>query len=141
MYKVSIPEISDEELWKRYRQVKPILKINGIRYWLRDYSLEELKNAYFFDSKSKNIRERVDMHALEEVPDLDFECLHTYSFPAFFNPTIAEVLAQIPVPAIYWVVAFEIIKKPEAAGDFNTNPNAFNQGFHSSTIRLYKRKR
>lgn len=141
MYKVSIPKISDEELMKRYQKVKPIVKINGIRYWLRDYSLEELKNTSFFDNKSTDKRSHVDMRSLEAVPYLDFECLHTYNYPAFFKPSVAEVLAQIPVPEVYWVVAFEIIKKPETAEDFSRNSNAFNQGFHSSTVRLYMHRK
>lgn len=137
MYKVSIPEISDEELMKRYQQIKPIVQIDGIRYWMRDYSLKELKNTSFFYNKSEDKRARVDMSSLEAVPSWDFECLHTYGYPAFFNPSVAEVLAQLPVPEIIWVAAFEIIEKPETSEDFNRNPNAFKQGFHSSTIRLY----
>ena len=137
MYNVSIPKISDEELAKRYQQIKPIVKINGVKYWLRDFSFDELKSISYLWNREKDKREKVDMSTLKEYPDWDFECLHIYGYPGMFKPSIAEVLAQIPEDEAIWAVAFEIIGTPQTSDDFHRNRNAFRQGFHSSIVRLY----
>ena len=40
MYNVSIPEISKEELRARYKRIKPIVEIEGKKYFLRDFTEE-----------------------------------------------------------------------------------------------------
>lgn len=137
MYKVSIPEITDEELMKRYTRIKPIAEINGTKYWLREYTLHELRKYSYIWYVEYDKTHPVDMRNLQVVPRHDFECFHTYGYPGFFKPSIAEVLSQIPQELLDNVQAFEIIHEPRTAKDFYKNHEAFSQGFHSSTVRLY----
>lgn len=132
---ISIPNITDEQLIERYNQIKPIVTIGGIKYYLRDYNLEELNEGSFMWDRHDDKRAAVDMSKF--VEGKDFECLHSYLFHGVFNPNIAEILAQIPSTDWIYYDAFEIIEMPETYKDFKRNPLAFNQGFHSSTVRLY----
>ena len=137
MYLVSIPEISDEELLERYAKIKPIIEYNGKKHYLREFSEHELRNNAYIYKADINVRDVVDMSLLVSRPDMEFECLHTFGYPGFFKPSIAEVLAQIPESELPFVDAFEIVKFPNACGDFMKNKIIFNNGYHVSIVRLY----
>lgn len=137
MYTVSIPEISREQLISRYETIKPIVTIHGIKYWLRVFSEDELSGISYIWNRNEDKRDPVDMSDIVELKQSDFECIHRYGYYGMFKPSIAEVLSQIPEHELIFVNAFEIIKYPNTAADFKRNPNAFEQGFHSSTVRLY----
>jgi len=138
MQTFSIPYISDNELMRRYLKIKPVAEVDGVKYWLRDYSLHELKNSSYLWYVVPDKREPVG-EALSNCTYRDIECLHTYGFPGFFKPSISEILAQIPEDVFehYSVDAFEIIERPTCSADFNKHIEAFKQGFHTSTVRLY----
>lgn len=140
MYNVSIPKISKEELIDRYKRIKPIVTIDGVKYFLREFNERELRNISYIWKKEEDKREKVDMDMYVERQDLDFECLHRYGYYGLFKPSIAEVLSQISELDVTFVDAFEIIESPETCADFKRNPVAFDQGFHSSTVRLYTKK-
>ena len=55
MYNVSIPDISDEELLRRYQKIKPIVEVECVKYFLREFSKEELKNQSYINEVEKNI--------------------------------------------------------------------------------------
>lgn len=137
----SIPYISDYELMRRYLKIKPIAEVDGVKYWLRNYSLHEIKTSSYLWYVVPDKREPVG-EALSGYIHRDIECLHTYGFPGFFKPSISEILAQIPEDILkhYSIYAFEIIDKPTCSADFNKHREAFNQGFHTSTVRLYVQK-
>ena len=137
MYKVSIPDIGKEELLARYKRIKPIVEIEGKKYFLREFTADELSGISYIWNASENKRELVDMN--EYVPRLecDFECIHKYGYYALFKPSIAEVLAQIPERELKYVDAFEIIESPKTEKDFNKNKIVFDNGFHISKVRLY----
>ena len=42
MYNVSIPEISRKELVARYERIKPIVEIEGKKYFLREFTEDDL---------------------------------------------------------------------------------------------------
>lgn len=138
MKKISIPVISDEELMRRYLKIKPVAEVHGTKYWLRDYSLNELKNTSYFwtiiPDKIRPVGKQLSNHT-----HYDFECFHKSGYPGFFKPRIAEILAQIPqeVYENYSIDAFEIIKRPTCVEDLNKHKEATSQGFHVSTVRLY----
>ena len=140
MKELSIPQISDEELMRRYLKIKPIAEVGDAKYWLRNYSIDEMRNtSYFwnlFPDKRKPIGKDLYTHDYHE-----FECLHSFGSFGFFKPTIAEVLAQIPEDALkhFTIDAFEIIGRPTSNGDFNMYRKALDQGFHVSIVRLYIR--
>ena len=140
MYKVSIPDISKFELLDRYERIKPIVEIGGKKYFLRDFRAKELINHSYLANVDEDKGELVDMSKFVALMDRDFECIHNFSYPALFKPTIAEVLAQIPQRDLKYAVAFEIIERPNAVEDFLKNRIVFENGFHISKVRLYARK-
>lgn len=136
MYNVSIPEISKEELLARYKRIKPIVEIEGKKYFLREFKESELTGISYIWNKNEDKREAVDMDLFVPCVMKDFECIHAYGYPGLFKPSIAEVLAQIPEFDVPFIDAFEIIKSPTAS-DFAKNQIVFNNGFHISKVRLY----
>lgn len=139
MYNISIPEISREELLARYERIKPIVKIEEKKYFLRKFNEEELTGISYLYKKEENKGELVDITKYSPMPQYDFECIHKYGHPILFKPSIAEVLAQIPNLVLEDVCAFEIIEEPETEDDLCKNKNAFANGFHTSKIRLYRK--
>lgn len=137
MYNVSIPQISKEEVIKRYKKVKPIVTINNTKYWLRDFNENELTQISFLDNIINNKANVVDCNDLVQIPGTDFDCIHKYEYPGIFQANVAEILAQIPKAIIDYVDAFEIIDMPRTLSDVYKNKMIFDNGFHMSKVRLY----
>lgn len=74
------------------------------------------------------------------MPLCDIRTYHTYGYHGLFKPSIAEVLAQIPVEYLNKVVAFEIVNKPQTVADLDRERVALDAGYHVATTRLYYRK-
>ena len=143
MFEVSIPKISDEEMMKRYKQIKPVITVNGKLHYFREYTLEELSDISYLWNYEEDVREEVGKDELEVLEGRDFVCLHSYSYYGFFKPSVGEVLSQINEHNLYFVKAFEIIEKPQTADDFHKDSFtsiAFDNGYHVSTVRLYGAK-
>jgi len=140
MKKLSIPSITDEELMRRYLKIKPIAEVAEVKYWLRDYSLEELRKLVYLWNVVPDKREPVG-EALSNHTHYDFQCLHTFGYHGIFKPSIAEVLAQIPEDVLEncFIDAFEIINTPTSNGGFSDYKKALDLGFHVSVVRLYIR--
>ena len=140
MKKLSIPQITDEELMRRYLKIKPIAEVSNGKYWLKNYSIDEMRNkSYFwslFDDRREPVGKILDSHGHH-----DFQCLHPFGYHGFFKPSVAEVLAQIPEDVLkrFTIDAFEIIDRPTSNGDLNMYRKAMEQGFHISVVRLYVR--
>ena len=140
MFKVSIPEISDDQLKKRYAQIRPIVSDEqGNKFWLKEFQFDELKTiAYNWDHERRG--EPVNAHELCPLLNEDFACIIKYGYYGLFKPTIAEILAQIDTPCIKIVRAFEIIERPILAEDFyktSLHTAIFNASYHVATVRLY----
>lgn len=119
---ISIPEITDEELQKRYESIKPVVMVKGNWYYLR---------------------KQIDEDELEEWKGKDFRYLHTFGHPLLFKPSIAEVLAQIKECDIPKVKAFEIIEYPHNISNVEQDSFslvALKAGYYVSVVRLYKEK-
>ena len=143
MFKVSIPEISDEEIIKRYEHIKPVIRKKGKLYYLREFTLSEIKDESYLKNSDENLREEVGKDELVVFKDNDFACLHSYGCCKFFMPSIGEILAQIDGTYIPSLKAFEIIKYPKTESDFYKDSFsyiAFKNGYHVSTVRLYFEK-
>ena len=70
--------------------------------------------------------------------------MHSWNFYGFFKPSVGEVLAQIKEHDLPLVKAFEIIEGPQTVDDFHKDSFtsiAFDNGYHVSTVRLYRAKR
>ena len=117
MKQLSIPEISDEELMRRYLKIRPIAAVGNGKYWLRNYSIDEMRNtSYFwnlFADRTEPVGDALSCHDHHE-----FECLHSFGYHGFFKPSVAEVLAQIPEDVLkrFTVDAFEIVYRPTSSG-------------------------
>lgn len=143
MFNLSIPEISDEELRKRYERIKPVITVNGKLHYFREFTFEELSGISYLWNSDENVREEVGENELEVLEGIDFVCLHEYGYPGFFKPSICEVLSQIKEYDLPFVKAFEIIDSPQTADDFykdSFTSIAFDNGYHVSTVRLYMKK-
>ena len=143
MFNVSIPTISDEELKKRYEQIKPVITVKGKLHYFRKFTFDELRSISYIWNLGEDVREEVGENKLEVLEDRDFVCLHDYGYPGLFKPSIAEVLSQIKEYDLPFVKAFEIIESPQTANDFykdSFTSIAFDNGYHVSTVRLYGEK-
>lgn len=139
MYNISIPEISREELLARYERIKPVVKYDEKRYFLTNFSEEELTGSSYLWMIKEKLSEEFDITKYSPMPEYDFECIHKYGAPNLFKPSIAEVLAQISDSVLDETCAFEIIEKPETQADLYRNSITFENGFHTSIVRLYRK--
>jgi hypothetical protein len=138
MTRRKLPEISDEKLEKLLKDIKPVVRFSkknsseaglvrddeGDLYFIEDVDPRGI--AFTWDPKPTGIAERVNPNPYRTI-----QTIHSYGAPAFFKPSIAEVLAQIPEEEYAKCVAFET--------DSN---NGFTQDseYHTATTKLYERK-
>ena len=134
--KLEIPEIDDKRLKELYQLLKPIVTIDEMKYLLREFTLQELRNQSYIWNRHEDKRDAVDSSKLETVDD--FLCLHTWGYYGLFKPSIAEVLSQAPENVIEQANIFEIIESPETREDVFKYKEVIDNGFHLSKIRAYK---
>ena len=134
--KLEIPEIDDNRLKELYRLLKPIVTIVEMKYLLREFTLQELRNQSYIWNRAEDKRDVVDPSKLETVDD--FLCLHTWGYYGLFKPSIAEVLSQAPENVIEQANTFEIIESPETREDVFKYKEVIDNGFHLSKVRAYK---
>ena len=134
--KLEIPEIDDNRLKELYQLLKPIVTIDEIKYLLREFTLQELRNQSYIWNRHEDKRDVVDPNKLETVDD--FLCLHTWGYYGLFKPSIAEVLSQAPESVIEQANTFEIIESPEIREDVFKYKEVIDNGFHLSKVRAYK---
>ena len=79
MFEVSIPKISDEEMMKRYKQIKPVITVNGKLHYFREYTLEELSDISYLWNYEEDVREEVGKDELEVLEGRDFVCTATHT--------------------------------------------------------------
>lgn len=135
---LEIPNISKERIQELYKKIKPIVVVNGIKYFLREFTSEELESEAYAFHKYDDKRDAVRKEQLQAVRD--FLCLHEFRNKYFFVPSIAEVLAQMPEEIIDDVNAFEIIEQPETVKDLDKYKEITDKGFHLSKVRTYKKR-
>ncbi len=134
--KLEIPEIDDKRLKELYQLLKPIVTIDEMKYLLREFTLQELRNQSYIWNRHEDKRDIVDSSRLETVDD--FLCLHTLGYYGLFKPSIAEVLSQAPESVIEQANTFEIIESPETREDVFKYKEVIDNGFHLSKVRAYK---
>ena len=134
--KLEIPEIDDNRLKELYKLLKPIVTIDEMKYLLREFTLQELRNQSYIWNRAEDKRDVVDPSKLETVDD--FLCLHTWGYYGLFKPSIAEVLSQAPENVIEQANTFEIIESPETPEDVFKYKKVIDNGFHLSKVRAYK---
>lgn len=135
---IEIPKITDEELLKRYTDLKPLITIEKIPYLIRDFSLEELKTLSYIFNKEDNKTERISRDNLEAIED--FLCLNSYKYKNLFFPKISEILAQVPIELERKDHLFEIVEQPITNEDFYKYDELLEEGYHLSKVRVYRKR-
>lgn len=130
--KIHLNLLNDEKLSKLNDRIIPIIEKNGKKYTcVKKHTLEQIKGeSYIWDKE--NFTKEVDVSTHKILTHV--KMLHGYSYPGFFKPSIAEILSQIPKEYIKDTVAFEIIDTYPMSGD------AFDDGYHTSSVRLYGKR-
>jgi hypothetical protein len=130
-----IPPISNQVLKALAAQIKPIVrdqKRSNKLFYLNVDGLSLRGESFLweldFGDEAKDIK-----------PLMQVRTYHTYGYYGMFKPSIAEVIAQIPVEVRERVVGFEITRRPETAADLNENRAALNAGYHVAMATLYVR--
>lgn len=136
---MQIPTMSIKEICELYRRIKPIVRIDDVPYYMREFSALDLTEKSYIWNRDEDKTIPVDMEELE--PIIENKTLHKYGYYGLFKPSIGEVISQIPKDLLDKVVAFEIVYSPQSWDDFNKYINEFNAGFHVSMVRLYRKKR
>lgn len=140
MFNVSIPKFPVEEIIRRYKDIKPVITVDGKLHYFREFTPEELSSISYLWNRAEDVREEVGKDELKVWKGHDFACLHSYGYPGLFKPSLSEVLSQIKTEDLNLVKAFEIIESPKAAVDFYKDAltaSIFEKGFHVSIVRLY----
>ena len=129
-----IPKISEQKLKEIYAKLKPIVEVNGVKYLIKKYALEELRRVSCInDFPGKKIG-TINQSKLEPIGD--FLCLHKNSNVVFY-PTIEEILAQVPDDYIEQANLVEIVEMPTSDDDFHKYPELSEKGFQLSKVRAY----
>lgn len=118
----AVPKISDERLAKLSPRIKPVVEKDGKLFYIKD--VNPRTTAFTWDPTPTV--EAEDLVRLTTIPTR-----HTFGAPAFFKPSIAEVLAQIPLEYLDDVVAFETLSDNLLARDIRN-------GWHITTTILYQ---
>lgn len=118
---IVLPDITNEELKKRYEKIKPLVNIDNKFYLLRNFSIFELSNESYMWCLDKNIIKCVDQKKIEEVGK--FACYHIYGFYGLFNPTVKEILSQMPDDLLQKANAFYLSDCPLTYEDSSSDPH------------------
>ena len=137
-----IPEISDEELELRTEIIRPIrYNRNTDAKHIIDtstYTLHNFKETSYFFKNYGSFGPVIFESTLQVIED--FICAHRLiGSGVIFGPTICEVLAQLPEQSLKEADFFEIIDYPKSIDDVHRYKNAFDNGFHVSVVRTYKK--
>ena len=92
--KLEIPEIDDKKLKELYQLLKPIVTIDEMKYLLREFTLQELRNQSYIWNRHEDKRDVVNSSKLETVDD--FLCLHTWGYYGVFNHQLLRYYRKHP---------------------------------------------
>ena len=137
--KIILPDISDEELWERYKRIKPIVKNDNLYYYLKTNSIEMLRNQSFLWNAKEELREHINSDTIEEIDE--FSCYHTYGYYGLFKPTIAEILEQFPDELIEDANAFYLSQFPNSIQELNEQKEIINLGCHKTKVKALRLKK
>lgn len=138
--KIEIPEMDCSELLRLAKGIRPIVYFkHSTPVYLRPLEdFELIYAAYTWLNHPSDYGAKVDYSKLSILADV--KMIHTYVKFHMVQPTVGEVIRQIPKSLLERTVAFEIIYCPKSFSDFRTFASEFKAGYHVSVVRLYQDK-
>lgn len=137
--KFEIPKMDKLDIIKWYSTIHPIVSFCGTPFYLRKLSEEEFATiSYQWFNTGNDYEKKVDFSKLSYLADV--KMLHTYSNRLFFEPTVVEIISQIPSHLLEKVFAFQIVYQPTNQSDFDLFSSELSSGYHVSIVRLYQEK-
>lgn len=126
---VWIPEIDDRVLGMLSVYIRPVVDGRYVRP--RDIYNDSFLHDYVKGKIACNL-----------VKLDDIKTCHSFQGDgSIFTPKAAEVLAAIPKRHTHDVVAYEIIEEPDSAEQLTEEAKqAFDDGYHTATVRLYSKR-
>ncbi len=125
---ITIPEISDEELTRLYKLIRPIFHRRHTPYY---YALSNPRDTAFNWNKPAGKAPKLIEHKR-------IRTLHRFGYHGIFKPSVDEVIAQMSAEDRLVVIAFET-HGPETADDLNRHGIELNAGFHVAETVLYRK--
>ena len=107
--------ITDEQIEELYAKLRPVVTVDGVKFLLKKYTLEEIKNKAFLTSKKEDKESFIENSKIEVKGVFDY--IKEYKNPLSFNPTIEDILAYIPKSYMEDADAFEIAETPRVSGN------------------------
>lgn len=125
-----------EEIARWYETIKPIVFIRGIPVYMKNLTPKDLIGySYIMLANEKDHENKVDFNQLSILADV--KMIHKYNNQRLFQPSVADVIAQIPKHLLSRTVGFNIVYSPRTSEDLKIFKDEFNEGYHVSVIRLY----
>lgn len=124
---MKIPEITDERLEALSQKIRPLVRSRGELWHIKP---RHPQAAAF--SPSPVLTEMAT--GIEQITKIS--TLHSFGYSGRFEPSVAEVLAQIPEEWIERTVAFSVLG-PHDFSDRDFYIDAINAGIHVAETTLY----
>lgn len=124
---------------KLYQKMEIIIRDKcSYPYFLRRLSDAEIINSNFMRfNQPEDYYKEVNFSQFSVLTDTKV-FIPYYNNPRLFNPTVREIISQIPERFEKSAVALEIIVFPKVESDMLLYPKEFEAGFHVCTVRLYQ---
>lgn len=103
---IVIPYISNRKIEVKVKKIRPITSKNKDKVYLGNFTITEARNSSFRAGLSKHAMEKVDFETLEVIAEVYTNHLKKGT-ETKFQPTLAEIYAQIPESLSSKAVAFE----------------------------------
>jgi hypothetical protein len=118
-------ELSDQQVAEILKRITPVIRKNDTLYYI------EATNPNNFTREPKLLGEAQDL-----IEHAKIVTLHGYGYHCTFEPSLREVLSQIPPDLLKEAKAFETIG-PQCIGDFYRQHRAVHAGYHVALTILY----
>ena len=134
-------KLTPRELKSYCSEIRPIIHPNfGSSFFLRKLSKKEIRrDSFTWMDNPEDLEREVDYSKLREIADVTM--LHKYHCSESFNPTVVEIVDQIPEEYLDYVTAFEIVYAPSEEFDIDLFQQEIQNGYHVFVVRLYGKKR
>ena len=108
--------LNDEELKEIYSRLRPVVSLDGIKFLLREYALNELRgNTAYYWNKNNDKKEVLDRSKISVTGEYSY--LSKYDNPLSYNIGLDEILNSIPEELKSISNAFEVEGYPTIVDD------------------------